>query len=92
MRGHDVEEIERVLASITDDKVKKRSQRRDLIEELVSNVLANGDDAINELVTEYPQLDRQKIRQLARNHSRAAEDKKLVTREKLSNYLISSIH
>ncbi|MEQ8407081.1 MAG: ribosome biogenesis factor YjgA [Gammaproteobacteria bacterium] len=91
MRGHDVEEIESILASITDDKVKKRSQRRELVDEWVNNVLTNGDEAINALVLEYPQLDRQTLRQLARNHSRAADNKKAATHKKLHEFIKASI-
>lgn len=46
------------------------------LEQLRDDLVKNGDSAINEILTQYPDLDRGKLRQLVRQTKKEAEDNK----------------
>ena len=56
---------------------RQNRQRFKRLEQWRERILAEGDPAINQLCQESPQMDRQKLRQLARNHQAATEQHKV---------------
>ena len=75
MRSEDLEAIEAALlvikrkAHVANDKFHHLEKTRD-------KLIAEGDSAINQLVAEYSQLDRQKLRQLIRNANKEKANNK----------------
>ncbi|MBR9728761.1 ribosome biogenesis factor YjgA [Shewanella intestini] len=65
MRGFDHEPIEATLAKVL-NKNNNEAARVQIIEKLRDRLLAEGDNAIQELLNDNPQLERQKLRQLVR--------------------------
>lgn len=61
------------------------------INKLIEDLLENGDQKIQVLLTSHPQLERQKIRQLIRNIKSAKTNEKIkITTHKLKMYLESN--
>lgn len=58
-------------------------QRHHRAESWRDRIVAEGDDAINEFVTQWTQTDRQKLRQLWRNYNHAASDAKKIQHSRL---------
>ena len=58
-------------------------QRHHRAETWRDRIVAEGTDAINELIELKPQADRQKLRQLWRNHSHASSDSKKTQHSRL---------
>ena len=50
-------------------------------------IFDGGDDQISEILTIYPQLERQKLRQLCREYKRANETRQQKAKSKLQTYL-----
>ncbi len=75
MRSIDVEPIKAALDKLRNKHsqvtvmMKKLEQKRD-------NLISNGDKALNELLTEYPDADRQRLRQLIRQANKEKEQNK----------------
>ena len=65
MRSRDTAEIEQALDVIRSRHVAGNARMHKL-ELLREKLLENGDEAVNELVAQYHELDRQKLRQLVR--------------------------
>jgi len=73
-----VENIEEIKA-IIDVMLNKNNQAEVMIkkiEQLRSDLIEQGDDLINEIIEQYPALERQKMRQLVRNAAKEAKDEK----------------
>ena len=50
-------------------------------------IIDGGDSRISEILTIFPQLERQKLRQLCREHNRASETQQQKAKSKLQTYL-----
>ncbi len=74
MRREDDDALQAIRAAIDHDKVEGRREAAQLhrVEYWRDRLVALGDDALSELLAEYPAGDRQQLRQLARN---AAQEK-----------------
>ena len=73
-----VENIEDIKA-IIDIMLNKNNQAEVMIkkiEQLRSDLIAQGDDLINQTIENYPALERQKMRQLVRNAAKEAKAEK----------------
>ncbi|QSX33222.1 ribosome-associated protein [Shewanella avicenniae] len=69
MRNIDIEPIKASLDKIMNRKNQVAAQVQ-LTEKLRDRLLAEGDAAVQELVEQYPSLDRQKLRQMLRQASK----------------------
>ncbi len=87
MRDHDTDAIAQAMDDLAEEKSRKRVKARQKLDNLCTEIIEGGDAAINDLLEQHPQLDRQKIRQLSRNISRAEESKKQTALLKLKDYL-----
>jgi ribosome-associated protein len=69
LRREDEEMLEAIRAAMEHDKADSRRDTAALhrIEAMRDHLIADGDNALTELLVEYPQADRQHLRQLARN-------------------------
>ncbi len=69
LRREDDETLEAIRAAMEHDKADSRRENATLhrIEALRDQLVAEGDAALGEFLNEYPQADRQHLRQLARN-------------------------
>ena len=65
LRSEDASTIERVIQGL-DTQAQKDKQRFHALERWRERLLRDGDEAINELIAEYPQADRQHLRGLVR--------------------------
>jgi ribosome-associated protein len=73
-----VENIEEIKA-IIDVMLNKNNQAEVMIkkiEQLRTDLMAQGDDLINETIAQYPSLERQKMRQLVRNAAKEMKAEK----------------
>jgi ribosome-associated protein len=91
MRHLDVQPIEQALLVIQNSHQKATGAFHKL-EVLRDEILARGDDAIESTLVEYPQLDRQKLRQLVRQaNKQQAENKPSKAARELFKYLKQAI-
>ena len=69
LRRENDETLDAIRAAMQHDKADSRRENAALhrIEALRDQLIADGDTALSELLVEYPQADRQHLRQLARN-------------------------
>lgn len=69
LRRETDESLEAIRAALEHDKADSRRENASLhrIEAMRDRLIAEGDDALSELLAGYPQADRQHLRQLARN-------------------------
>lgn len=75
LRSIDADPILQAVAEI-DDKDKNNVQAFKLIEHWRDRILTEGDAAIQEYCHQHENADRQKLRQLQRNHQQAKDDHK----------------
>lgn len=75
MRHRDCEPIQAALDQLQMSH-QLQTQKFHHIEQARDRILNQGDDAINSLLTEYPDLDRQKLRQLYRQANKQKEQNK----------------
>ncbi len=75
LRARDPDPIRAALAEI-DQQSQQSIQRHHRAENWRDRILEQGADAIDELLLELPSADRQKLRQLWRNHAHANSDAK----------------
>lgn len=61
--------------------------RAALLDSYCQRILSEGDEAINELLSAHPQLERQRLRQLALAHARANEKQQEAEAQRLYHYL-----
>lgn len=88
MRDSDVDAITRKLdrmltANYQSDKNRKKKE----IEQQAKDVLENGDEGINRVLTKNPELDRQQLRQIHREFLRANDAKKRILKIKVQDLL-----
>jgi ribosome-associated protein len=78
LRKLDEAEIESIRAALEHDRDHSRRETAALhrIEQWRDRLLAEGDDALNELMQQFPQAERQHLRQLARNARSEREQNK----------------
>ncbi|WP_199610773.1 ribosome biogenesis factor YjgA [Flocculibacter collagenilyticus] len=74
MRGRDPEPIKAALEVIR-NRHNRAAKLLHQLEELRDELITQGDSRINELVSEHPSIDRQKLRQLVRNAKKEQEKK-----------------
>jgi ribosome-associated protein len=87
MRSRDIEPIEHALLVIQSGHHKAVSKFHKL-EVLRDELVQGGDDAVNTVVEEHEQLDRQKLRQLCRQATKeAAENKPPKSSREIFKYL-----
>jgi ribosome-associated protein len=90
MRDCDSSEIRKAISALqapTPANFKTRS----LISEIIDDVLENGDDGINRILSEHSGLQRQKLRQLLREFSKDSETDRVKYQRKLEKYIRESI-
>lgn len=73
MRNRDISDIERAMDEIR-SRHNSTNLRQHRLEQWRERLIAEGDDAINELLGQYHQLDRQKLRQLCRQAKKERQD------------------
>lgn len=66
MRQQNIDAIEQRLNSVL-NKDNTEAAKIQLVEKIRDNLIAQGDAGVHELLTEHPQLDRQKLRHLVRS-------------------------
>lgn len=71
---------------------KTSPQSRVLAKELIEIILTAGDDGINQILTKHSRLQRQKLRQLFREYSKAAEENRAKCYKKLESYISKSLN
>lgn len=87
MRSVDPEPIQRALDELHQQKRGDAAAFKHL-EQWRDRLLAEGDDAVDKLLQEYPAADRQQLRQLTRQHRKEAESgKPPAASRKLFRYL-----
>ena len=69
LRREEPEALEAIRAALDHDKADHRREAQALhqVEYWRDRLIADGDDALSELLAQYPDADRQHLRQLARN-------------------------
>lgn len=87
LRGHDIEAIQQVLDNF-DSASREYNNRFHQLERWRERLLDEGDEALQELMQEYPEIDSQHVRGLVRQaqHERAREKPPTAAR-KLFKYL-----
>jgi ribosome-associated protein len=75
LRDRDIEPIELALARLKSSHSEANRHFHGL-ERLRDDIINKGDDAINAAITEYPQLERQKLRQMQRTAQKQADENK----------------
>lgn len=91
MRTRDIEPIEHALM-LMQNAHQKVNDKFHKLEMLRDDLISNGDEAINNIVAEHAQLDRQKLRQLVRQAGKEAQqDKPPKASRELFKYLREQI-
>ena len=91
LRARDIEEIEHALERLKSSHSEANRHFHNL-ERIRDNILNNGSDAINDAVVEFPQLERQKLRQLYRTAQKQnAENKPPTAAREIFQYLRTEI-
>lgn len=75
LRFRDTSDIERAIAELEASHLKA-NQVFHKVEETRDTLIKQGDDAINALLNDHPDLDRQKLRQLVRQAKKQLTDNK----------------
>jgi ribosome-associated protein len=75
LRNRDIAEIESAINKLRAHHLKSNTHFH-LLEELRDKIVDMGDSAIQELLNEHPQLDRQKLRQMQRQAVKQRETEK----------------
>lgn len=91
LRAREVESIEVALANLKSSHSVANRHFHSL-ERLRDQILAEGNDGINKVIADHPQLERQKLRQMLRNaQKQAAENKPPAASREIFQYLRSEI-
>lgn len=91
LRGREIEPIEVALANLKSSNSAANRHFHSL-EKMRDDIINNGMDGINKAVTEHPQLERQKLRQLHRNaQKQAVENKPPIAAREIFIYLRTEI-
>jgi ribosome-associated protein len=91
LRGREIEPIEVALTNLKSSNSAANRHFHSL-EKMRDYIINNGMDGINKAVSEHPQLERQKLRQLHRNaQKQAAENKPPIAAREIFIYLRTEI-
>jgi ribosome-associated protein len=92
LRAENHQEIEQALQQ-TEDSNRFFRQRFQRIEKIRDELIASGDEAAQNLITDHPELDRQHLRQLIRlaQNEATTVDKTTTKKERLFKYLQKSL-
>lgn len=91
LRSREVEPIEQALVALKSSH-SAANRHFHALERVRDNIIENGDAGINNAIGQYPQLDRQKLRQLNRNvQKQAKENKPPVAAREIFQYLRTEI-
>ena len=91
LRSKEVEPIQTALTNLKSSDVAANRHFHNL-ERLRDQILNNSNDGINTVVAQYPQLERQKLRQLVRNtQKQAKENKPPIAAREIFQYLKQEI-
>ena len=90
MRDLDYDAIIKAIENLENDHLRKK-KKPSTVNLLCEAILKSGDAEINAALEKYPQLERQTIRQLYREHNRAADTNRGKFKIKLQNYLQQQI-
>lgn len=92
MRGVDAEPIRKAMKQIKSKHVKEVDDFH-LVEEWRDKLIEQGDDAVNVFIQQYPEVDRQQLRQLVRNARHDKNNNKDTGAYKsLFRFLLKSCH
>jgi ribosome-associated protein len=94
IRACDTEAIEQALQlrSLSAQHTVVQPREKSKIDGYCETLLEQGDSAIQPLLEQHPQLERQKLRQLLRNYHKASAEKQASCRSRLRDYLKSVCH
>lgn len=91
LRSRDVEPIELALANLKSSHTLTNKHFHAL-ERLRDDIIQAGDDGINKAITQYPQLERQKLRQMLRTAQKeTTENKPPAAAREIFQYLRNEI-
>ena len=91
MRDLDYDAIIKAIDNLENGHLRKK-KKPSAVKLLCEAILESGDAEINAALEQYPQLERQTMRQLYREHNRAAETSRDKFKTKLQNYLQKQVH
>lgn len=86
MRNFDFDELSTALDNLEKNETHKPKPAPASLQ-WVADILQNGDQGINALVDNYPQLERQKLRQYYRDYHAAEGESQARVRAKMQDYL-----
>jgi len=89
MRDFDAESIKLAMTKLIEGTSKPAPNN--FFELICSKLLEHSDQYINELLTQHPNLERQKLHQLQREYRKAKAEKQQHCREKIMRYLREEI-
>lgn len=91
LRAREVDNIEIALANLKSSH-SVANRHFHMLERLRDEIIADGNDGINTVITKYPQLERQKLRQMLRNAQKQTEhDKPPAAAREIFQYLRTEI-
>ena len=90
MRDLDYEAIIKAIDNLENGHLRKK-KKPSAVKLLCEAILESGDAEINAALEQYPQLERQTMRQLYREHNRCADTSRTKFKIKLQNYLQQKI-
>jgi ribosome-associated protein len=91
MRDLDYDAVIKAIGDMEIGHLRKK-KKPSAAKQLCEAILESGDAEINAALEQYPQLNRQTMRQLYREHNRAAETSRDKFKTKLQNYLQKQIN
>jgi len=91
MRDLDYDAVMKSIDDLENGYLRKK-KKPSAAKLLCEAILKSGDTEINTALEQYPQLERQTMRQLYREYNRAAETSRDKFRLKLQNYLQQQIN
>tara|TARA_B110000858_G_scaffold191964_1_gene241957 strand:+ start:4764 stop:5267 length:504 start_codon:yes stop_codon:yes gene_type:complete len=91
MRDLDYDAIIKAIDNLENSHLRKK-KKPSAAKLLCEAILESGDAEINAALEQHPQLERQTMRQLYREHNRAAETSRDKYKTKLQNYLQQQIN
>jgi len=91
MRDVDYDAVIKAIDDLESGHLRKK-KKPSAVKLLCEAILESGDSEINAALEQYPQLERQTMRQLYREHNRAAQTSRDKFKTKLQNYLQKQIN
>jgi len=88
LRKEDEQEIRSALEAESISHLKRKEVQNNNLDEQINSLLIEGETKVDELLTKFPMLERQTLRQIMRNISSAKTDeKKRQAIDKMKRYL-----